>query len=423
MKLAIIGGGSTYTPELVDGIARRKGFLPFREIWLHDLDSRRLDILAAFSRRQLEVLGSSARVQATRELGPALEGADFVVSQIRVGGQAARQTDTELGLKHGLIGQETTGCGGFACALRHIPASIHIAREMEKRCPHAVLLNFTNPAGIVTQALLQATKIRTVGICNVPWVMAKDVADYYHVSLESVELEYFGLNHLSWATRIRVEGADKTREILARCREVHPERYDFSPDLIEAVGALPSPYLQYYYRAPEVLEKLQKAAKSRAQEVMEIESHLLERYSEPDLCEKPPELMKRGGIYYGEVAASAMKALAGSLPERHILNLPNGKVFPWLPEETVIEFPWKVSRGRVVPEPAPQVPDHLRTLMMQVKTYEVLTIRAALQGDKKSSYLALLVNPLVGSASKAEAMLEELLRVNKAYLPQFFSAV
>jgi len=423
VKLAIVGGGSTYTPELIDGLAREKALLPMAEIWLLDPDAKRLEILAEFSRRLLSAHGASTRVFTTSALSEAIHQADFVISQIRVGGQAARQKDTELGLRYNLVGQETTGCGGFACALRHIPASVEIARAMEKHAPKATLINFTNPAGIVTEALHRASPIKTIGICNVPWVMRRDIADYYKVPFESVELEYFGLNHLSWATKIKIRDEDKTGDVLRHASDIHAERYRFPQELIQSIEALPSPYLRYYYLTPDVIEELKQAQKTRAQEVMEIEGELLCQYSNPKLVEKPPQLMKRGGIYYGEVAVSAMKAMVGKTQSRQIVNLPNGKVFDWLPKEAVIEFPWKISQSGFVPDKTPVVSPSMKALMIEVKTYEELTIEAALKGDRKAAYLALLVNPLVGSASKAKKVLDEILEINSAYLPQFKATV
>lgn len=406
MKLAIIGAGSTYTPELIDGLAGQKGLLSFHEIFLFDTDVSRLEVLTEFSKRQLKALGSETKIVQTQSMPKALEGADFVISQIRVGGQAARERDAELGLKHNLVGQETVGCGGFACALRHIPVSVDLAKAMETYCPNAILINFTNPAGMVTQALLQAGKIRAVGICNVPYVMAKDIADHYNVRYEAVQLDYFGLNHLSWAVKVRVKGEDCTKEVLQHYSELNAERYNFPADLIQSLEALPSPYLRYYYLTPEVLSELKQARKSRAQEVMEIEETLLRKYADPKFHDKPPELMKRGGIYYGQVAVSAMKALVSEQPERVIVNLPNGKTFSWLPPEAVIEYPWRLSRKRCAPEPSLQVPPIMQSLMIQVKTYETLTIEAALTGSRKAAYLALLANPLVGSASEARAIVD-----------------
>lgn len=408
MKLAIVGGGSTYTPELMDGLAREAKSIAFREIWLMDPNPERLRILTEFSTRLLSHAGVSAALVSSDDLSAALSRADFVISQIRVGGQAARQQDTELGIRNDLIGQETVGCGGFACAMRHIPASMKIAREMERLCPKATLINFTNPAGMVTEALTRASKIKTVGICNVFWVMRRDIADYFKVPFESVELEYFGLNHLSWATKITIDGTDRTADVLKHAGEIHEERYRFPNDLLEALGALPSPYLRYYYLTPELLREIKESTTSRAEVVMEIESALLKRYQDPKLSEKPPELMKRGGIHYGQVALSAIKALNAKEPSRQVLNLPNGKVFSWLPEQAVIEFAWNVSRSGITPGEIPQVPAAMKSLMIQVKTYEELTIEAALTGNRKAAYQALLVNPLVGSASKAKAILGEL---------------
>lgn len=408
MKLAIVGAGSTYTPELTDGIARRPALLRFTEIWLYDTDISRLQVLTEFSKRQLNALKHSAKIFQARSLPEALDGADFVVSQIRVGGQAARQRDTELGLKHNLVGQETVGCGGFACALRHIPASIEIAKTMGKCCPEATLINFTNPAGIVTQALRRASEIQVVGICNVPYVMAKDIAAHQAVSVESVELDYFGLNHLSWAAKIKIAGVDRTKEILQHYSELNAERYNFPADLIQALEALPSPYLRYYYLTHEVLTELKQAHRTRAQEVMELESLALRQLADPMCCDRPAELMKRGGIYYGEVAASVMEALSSEKPLRRIVNLPNGTVFPWLSPEAVIEYPWQLSRDRHVPDPPVAVPPAMKSLIIQIKTYETLTIEAAITGSRRAAFLALLVNPLVDSASKARSILDEI---------------
>lgn len=417
MKVSVIGGGSTYTPELVDGLLSRQKDLPPMELSLYDIDAKRLQIVGGLCQRMVK---GSRKLQVTLASArrDSLEGANFVVIQIRVGGQEARQKDTLLGLSHGLIGQETVGIGGFSKALRTIPVVLEIARELQECSPRGVILNFTNPAGMVTEALNKYSRVAAVGLCNIPWLMKKDIANYFKWDPSGISFDYVGLNHLSWARRISYKGKDVTAKILQESKKLGQGRYPFPKELIQSLGMLPSPYLQYYYDREGMVKKLKSNQKTRAQEVMAIEKALLKIYQNPRIAKKPKELEKRGGIYYGEAAASLMTSLLNSSPEVHILNYPN-KVFPWLPPDAVIEAPFLVSSTTLKPVSIGEVELPVRGLISLMKAYEALTIEAAIHGDRDLAYQALLLNPLVGNANLAHQLLSEIIKLHKPLLPQF----
>jgi 6-phospho-beta-glucosidase len=399
LKVCVVGGGSTYTPELVDGLLRRRASLPVGELVLLDPDPVRLEIVGRFAARMAEAAGSDVAVRWTGDAPAAIRDADFVVCQLRVGGQAARHRDELLGREFGLIGQETTGVGGFAKALRTIPVMLEIARLVEREAPGAVLVNFTNPAGLITELLRRHTGLRAVGLCNVPWNMRVDLAAELGVPVERVELDYVGLNHLSWVRTLRVDGEDRTRDMLARARvdaghaNGGEDEPGFSPATLALIGMLPSDYCRYFYETGAML-RFQERHPTRASEVMDIERRLLRRYQDPDLHEKPPELMERGGAYYSESAAALMADMWSDAGSVQVVNVRNDGALPGLPDDVVIEAPARIGRsGAVALSTAPLRAD-VDALVRTVKDYELLTIEAALRGDQQLAQLALITNPL-----------------------------
>ena len=399
LKVCVVGGGSTYTPELVDGLLRRRASLPVGELVLLDPDPVRLEIVGRFAARMAEAAGSDVAVRWTGDAPDAIRDADFVVCQLRVGGQAARHRDELLGREFGLIGQETTGVGGFAKALRTIPVMLEIARLVAREAPRAVLVNFTNPAGLITELLRRHTPLRAIGLCNVPWNMRVDLAAELGVPVERVELDYVGLNHLSWVRTLRVDGEDRTSEMLARARvdaghangrEPEP---GFSPATLALIGMLPSDYCRYFYETGAML-RFQEQHPTRASEVMDIERRLLRRYEDPDLHEKPPELMERGGAYYSESAAALMADMWSDAGSVQVVNVRNDGALPGLPDDVVIEAPARIGRSGAVALPTAPLRADVDALVRTVKDYELLTIEAALRGDQQLAQLALITNPL-----------------------------
>ena len=431
MKVAVIGGGSTYTPELVNGLLRRLESFPLRELWLMDVDAARLEIVGGFARRMVSARGEPFQVVLTTEQRQAVRQADYVTTQLRVGQMEARRKDEYLGKRHGLIGQETTGVGGMAKALRTIPVILKIAQDMQDLArPGAMLVNFTNPAGLVTQALSKyAPEVASVGVCNVP-ITAKmsiledlEKATGEKISPERAELRTLGLNHLSWHRGFSLDGEDVwprviEAKIASLQKQEHPE---WEPRLIESLRMLPNYYLQYFYHTGRKLAAQEKWPPSRAEEVIEVEKELLQKYADPALAEPPEELMKRGGAYYSTVATQLLNAHYNDLGETHIVNVPNqGAVKEW-PSDWVLELPARVDRSGIHPIPAEPLPAACFGLIAQVKSYELLTVEAAVRGDREAAYQALLAHPLGPQADRVQAVLDDMLETHRDNLPQFWN--
>ncbi len=418
LKVAVIGGGSTYTPELVEGFAAREARLPVDELVLHDIAPERLEVVAGLAGRMLRRRGWQGRLVATTERAAALEGAHFVVVQLRVGGQAARLLDETIPPRFGCVGQETTGPGGFAKALRTVPVVLELAEEVARRAvPGAWLVDFTNPVGIVTQALLDAGH-RAIGLCNVAIGFQRHFAAAFGVPPERVELEHVGLNHLTWERAIRVDGADRLPEMLQRDALPLAEEVGLPVELVRSLGCLPSYYLRYYYRERAVVEE-QRAEPTRAEEVATIERELLELYRDPALDTKPALLERRGGAYYSEAAAQLIASLHDGSGDVQVVDVRNVGALPNLPPGAVVEVPARIDREGAHPLPLEPLAPELRGLVQAAKAYEELAIAAALSGDRGIALRALLANPLVGDYDVAAPLLEALLDAHREYLPRF----
>jgi 6-phospho-beta-glucosidase len=415
MKVAVLGGGSTYTPELLDGLCTRVETLDVREVALMDLDGHRLGRVGRFCQRLAARRGGAVRVTLHEEAGPALDGASFVVTQIRVGGQEARARDERLGRRHGLVGQETTGVGGFAKAMRTIPPLLAYAEETVRRAPGAWIVNFTNPSGLVTEAITSRTTARAIGLCNIPLGFRMEIAKAVGAAPADVDLDYVGLNHLAWIRRVRVKGQDLTDLVLKAGRRGGPanfEALDYPDWFVDALHMIPSDYLRYYYLQPEMVAQQAQKARTRAEEVMEIERELLAFYDDEAHDEKPASLAKRGGAFYSHAACDLMAALGRDEPTVEIVNVPNRGAVPDLPPAAVVEIPCDVSRAGARPHPVGPLPPEIRGLMAQVKAYEELTVTAAADRDRRAALLALVSHPLVPSVTVAHQVLEEAIRDN-----------
>ena len=432
VKLAVVGGGSTYTPELIEGIARRSDRLPVDELVLLDTDPERLEVVGGLAGRMLNRLGWGGRLVLSTDTDAAVDGAGFVLIQLRVGGQAARLVDETLPPKFGTIGQETTGAGGFAKALRTVPVVLDIAERVGRRAaPGAWIVDFTNPVGIVTQALLDGGH-RAIGLCNVAIGFQREFAKRYGVEPERVELEHVGLNHLSWERRVLVDGVDRLPEILAGGGADEIAGWVGSPaELVRLTRSIPSYYLKYYYAFDEVLRRQRDGAESRAGQVMDIEFELLSMYRNPALDRKPELLEKRGGAFYSEAAAQLIASLHDGRGDVQIVDVRNGplpgmagpRAIPDLPDSAVVEVPARISRegAQVLPQ-APLEPG-MRGLVQQMKAYEELAIQAATSGSRDVALAALMANPLVAHYSIAAPLLDALLEANRERLPRFYPAV
>jgi 6-phospho-beta-glucosidase len=430
MKVAVIGGGSTYTPELVSGFLARRASFPLTELWLMDIDAERLEIVGGFAQRMVAARGAPFKVVLTQDRREAVRGAAYVTTQLRVGMMPARRADEYLGQRHGLIGQETTGVGGMAKALRTIPVILNIARDMQELSPGALLVNFTNPAGLITEALFRhAPDVPAVGVCNVPITTKMRLLENLEQRLgtpiapERAELKTLGLNHLSWHCGFTLDGED----VWPRVFEAYVSQLQAQPDpewdvrTIETLRLIPNYYLQYFYYTNRKLEDQQHWPPSRAEEVMEIEKDLLRAYADPNLKEPPADLMKRGGAYYSTVATQLLNAHYNDLGEMHVVNTRHGGAIPGWPGDWVLEMPCRVDRAGIHPLPADPLPPACFGLLAQVKMYELLTVEAAVRGDREAAYQALLVHPLGPPADRVQAVLDDMLETHRAHLPQFWN--
>ena len=415
-KITVVGGGSTYTPELVEGFVNRADRLPIDELVLLDTDPDRLEVVGGLAQRMLDRLDWVGRLRLSGDRDAALDGADFVLFQLRVGGQAARLIDETIPLQFGVIGQETTGAGGFAKAMRTVPVVLELAELAARRAaPGAWIVDFTNPVGIVTQALLDDGH-RAIGLCNVAINLQRQFAADFGVEPERVELEHVGLNHLSWERAIRIDGVDRLPEVLERADEL-AEWFRMPADMIQTIGAIPSYYLRYYYLTRTVLAE-QQAGHTRAADVMDIEARLLEMYKDQSLAEKPALLADRGGAFYSEAAAQLIASLHDGAGDIQVVDLRNDGAIPDLPDSAVVEIPARIDRDGAHPLPlAPLAPEQ-RGLVQAVKAYEELTVAAARSGDRTLAVRALTMNPLVG-AEVARPLLEAMLAADREHMEHF----
>ena len=429
MKVTVIGGGSTYTPELVSGFLARLEKFPLTELCLMDIDAQRLEIVGGFAQRIVDNQGTPFMVTLSTDQRSAVTGASYVTTQLRVGQMEARRRDEYLGQRHGLIGQETTGVGGMAKAMRTIPVVLKIAPDMRQVAPGAMLVNFTNPAGLVTQALSKyAPDVPSVGVCNVPITTKMMILQQLEKRLGKpiepgrAELKTLGLNHLSWHRGFIIDGENVWPQVLQtylkelRSQE-HPE---WDPHTVEVLRMIPNYYLQYFYYTDKKLAAQATWPPSRADEVIVVEEALLRQYADPSLMTPPADLMKRGGAYYSTVATQLLTAHYNDLGEMHVVNIKNnGAVKDW-PAEWVLEMPAKVSRDGIQPVPTEPLPLSCFGLIAQVKSFELLTVEAAVHGDREAAYQALLTHPLGPSADKVQTVLDDLLETHRDFLPQFW---
>jgi 6-phospho-beta-glucosidase len=431
VKITVIGGGSTYTPELVNGFLWRRSHFPLSELCLMDIDPQRLSIVGGFAQRMATAHGSPFRVTLSTDQREAVTGASYVITQLRVGLMAARREDEYLGQRHGLIGQETTGVGGMAKAMRTIPVIASIAEDMRCYAPGALLANFTNPSGLIAQALKQAVpEVNSVGVCNVPITTKMTILEKLAKLLgvapmdsHRASLDTLGLNHLSWHRGFRLDGQDVWPQVFAAYLEQLGEESaeDFDRRTVEALGMIPNYYLQYYYYTAHKLVQQNHWPPSRAEEVMVMEQDMLRQYADPGLTGLPADLMKRGGAYYSTMAVELLNSHHNDLGEIHVVNTWQAGAVPGWPADWVLELPCRVNRAGIHPLSAEPLPQVCFGLLAQVKAFELLTVQAALLGDRHAAYQALLAHPLGPRADRIQAVLDDLLRTNRPYLPQFFN--
>ncbi len=420
IKLAIIGAGSSYTPELIEGLVREKESLPVGEIAFQDIDQERLEVMTGFCRRYLKYLGHDIQITPTTERREAMRGARFIDVQIRVGGNAQRVLDEKIPLNYGLVGQETTGPGGMLKALRTIPVMLEIARDVERHSPEAWIINYTNPTGLVTEAVTKHTRANIAGLCSGGLFPRWQAAQALEVAQDRINHDYVGLNHLNFAFNFTLDGRPVTDEEFDRIAQA-AAREELDPELIKTLRLVPSPYLQYYFHTSRKVAELKEKDYTRGEEVQRLEQEVFAAYADPSVETKPEALARRGGGGYSEIALNVMKAIHTNQEKIVIVNVPNRGAVPGLPDDAVVEIPCAANAAGISALNVPQVPGTVWGIIAAVKNYEQLAVEAAVTGSRRTALLALLAHPLVGDYEIAKPLLDELLEANRAYLPQFFS--
>ena len=433
LKIVTIGGGSSYTPELIEGFIKYYEELPVREIWLVDIEAgkEKLEIVGGLARRMVEKAGVPIDIHLTHDRKKALEGADYVTTQLRVGQLAARALDEKIPLKHGVIGQETNGPGGLFKAFRTIPVILDIAREMEEICPNAWLINFTNPAGMVTEAVLRHSNInKIVGLCNVPIGMERGVAELMKVEPDRVRIDFAGLNHMVYGLDVFVDGKSVKDQIIemisdpdkaVTMKNIHAMGWE--PEFIRALNLFPCPYHNYYYKTGDILaQELKDAEKgeTRAEVVQKLETELFELYKDVDLDIKPPQLEERGGAYYSDAAVRLIHSMYTDRRDIQAVNTMNYGAIEGMPYDSAVEVSCVITKDGPKPITVGELPVAVRGLVQQIKSFERVAIEAAVTGSYDTALLAMTINPLVPSDRVAKLILDEMLLAHKEFLPQFF---
>lgn len=432
LKIVVIGGGSSYTPELIEGLLNRYHEMPVASLWLVDIEEgkEKVEIIAGLARRMIAKSGLTIEVVATLDRESALRDADFVCSQFRAGCLDARISDERISLKYGLIGQETNGLGGFANACRTIPIALEIAADMERLCPDAWLLNFTNPSGMVTEAILRHSRIKAVGLCNVPVIMQKGITTLLQCADEKeVVMQVAGLNHFIFVRQILHKGKEWLPEVIAEInagrdplvpRNIPPFRWP--SHLLQGLGMIPCAYLRYYYMKDDLLrQELAEAGGegTRGEVVKQLEKILFDQYRDPHLAVKPKALEGRGGQYYSEAACELMNAIYNDKRIIMHVNTRNNGAISGLPDDCAVEVSSLITASGPLPLNVAPFPEDTLRLLQLMKSFERLTIEAALTGNRHTAWRALMLNPLIVSGEKLELALDEVIAENRQWLPTF----
>jgi 6-phospho-beta-glucosidase len=436
IKIVTIGGGSSYTPELVEGFIKRYQELPVKELWLVDIEEgkEKLEVVGNLAKRMVEKAGIPMTVHTSLNRREALVNADFVTTQMRVGQIDARIIDEKIPLKYDVIGQETNGPGGLFKALRTIPVILDIVKDMEELCPNAWLINFTNPAGMVTEAVLRYTNFkRVLGLCNVPIHIRMGTAEMLGVEADRVHIDFAGLNHMVFGLNVYLDGKEITSEVIDKLINKQQDMtmkniaaLDWEPQFIKALQALPCPYHRYYYKTREMLEQEKKEAMEngcRGEVVKQLEAELFELYKDPNLDVKPPQLEKRGGAYYSDAACSLITSIYNNKGDIQPVNTINNGAIASIPNESAVEVNCVITKDGPKPVAVGDLPVAVRGLVQQIKSFERVACEAAVTGDYNTALLAMTINPLVPSDVVAKQILDEMLEAHKAYLPQFAEKV
>ncbi|WP_438619269.1 6-phospho-beta-glucosidase [Paraclostridium sp.] len=431
LKIVTIGGGSSYTPELVEGFIKRHSELPVKELWLVDIEEgkEKLDIVGKLAKRMVQKYGIDMKIHTTLNRREALVDADFVTTQLRVGLLDARIKDERIPLSHGIIGQETNGPGGFFKALRTVPVILDIIKDIEELCPNAWLINFTNPAGIITEMVFTHTNFkRFVGLCNVPIGVKAGVAEALQVDKDDLDVTFAGLNHMVYGIKVCLNGLDITNEAIGKFANSEMSMKNikstspFNPRFIKSLGAIPCPYHRYYYKTKDMLQhELSEFEKgqTRAEVVKALENDLFEIYKDENLDIKPPQLEKRGGAYYSDAACNLINSMYNDKKDIQVVNTLNKGAIKNIGYYHAVEVSSLITKDGPMPLTIGEMPIGTVGLLNQIKSFEILTAKAAVLGDYDTSIQALSINPLVTSDELAETIMNEMLVAHEDYLPQF----
>lgn len=435
VKIVTIGGGSSYTPELIEGILKRYHIMPVKELWLVDIEEgqEKLNIITDLAKRMVKKANVDMKIFATTNRKEAMKDADFITTQFRVGQNDARYLDESIPAKHGVIGQETNGAGGLFKALRTIPIILDIIKDAKEVAPNAWIINFTNPAGMVTEAVLEhGNWNRFIGVCNVPHGMQKMVADLLKEPMEDVRIDFAGLNHMVFGLDIYLRGVsvkDKVLNELMGSQSFSMKNITdipWSVDFIKGCKVLPCFYHRYYFQKEEMLEHLledYKKGQTRAQVVMQVEKSLFEKYKDIHLDEKPEELQLRGGAYYSDAACNLMAGLYNDDKTIQVVNTKNNGAISSLPDNVVVEVSCVITKEGPRPLSMGALPPIAQGIVSQIKAFEQQGILAAISGKYEDALVAMVMNPLVASEKIGQALLNEMLLANKKHLPQFKEAI
>jgi 6-phospho-beta-glucosidase len=429
LKISVIGGGSTYTPELINGFIENKDALPIDELWLMDVLPDRLEIVGGLAQRMVAAAGNPFQVILTTDQSDAVRDSAYVITQFRVGQMQARINDEYLGKRHNIIGQETTGIGGMAKALRTIPVILEIVKNIRALAPSALLLNFTNPAGLITEAVNRfAPDIRVVGLCNSAYNAKMDFleslgqASGLQINPDRAQIKTLGLNHLTWYLGFSLDENDMWGRVLesylAKMRTSDNPAWD--PNTLEVLGMIPNSYLQYYYYTDRKLEDQINGHLHAASRYWKSKISFCKSMQNRNVQPRPNVLMQRGGAYYSTVATKVIKSHYNDLNEEQVVNVRNGGAVPDYALDWILELPARIGSTGISPVPTRPLPPSCYALVAAVKSFELLTIEAALNGSRKAAYEAILAHPLGPPADQIQAVLEDLLETNREYLPQFF---
>ncbi|WP_042349933.1 6-phospho-beta-glucosidase [Bacillus massiliigorillae] len=432
VKVVTIGGGSSYTPELVEGFIKRYHEFPISELWLVDIEEgkEKLEVVGNLAKRMIEKADMPITVHLSLNRREALVDADFVTTQMRIGQIEARILDEKIPLKYEVIGQETNGPGGLFKALRTIPVILDIVKDIEELCPNAWLVNFTNPAGMVTEAVLRYSNFKkVVGLCNVPIHIRMQIAEMLDVEADRVHIDFAGLNHMVFGLHVFVDGEEVTEKVINRVTSKDNKMsmqniaaLDWEPEFIQALQAIPCPYHRYYYKTREMLEQEKREALEngcRGEVVKKLEAELFELYKDPTLDIKPPQLEKRGGAYYSDAACSLIASIYNNKGDIQPVNTRNNGAIASLPDDSAVEINCVITKDGPKPIAIGDLPVAVRGLVQQIKSFERVTCDAAVTGNYRTALLAMTINPLVPSDVVAKQILDEMLEAHKAYLPQF----